>query len=590
MNLRQFYYRNKDELTFGSTLVVMIVAGVLMADMLTRAIAGSPLKVTMWRLVEPFGLDAAAPGVVLFGIYVTALTLLTIDQTKRPQSLFLVVVTVIGLATLALSGQFFPYMGVGDVALFLLGVALAVLYVGPENIRETTVADPSDTTGPVLQGEGSGPLEFRSAEQLLYGLLGFLVVVAFFEAHTQYEPLVKPNLFPNFSAVTSFQLTNVAGDQLALDFGVAGVFLVMLYLFLGYDAERTYFIVGPKRSGKTHAAIALHEEAEEHGYNPRNEAPDLLELETELVESDRWVEATNRRTQDLSFSFTSKGVFKKNIRLEALDYPGELVRAILPAVRFHTEPEQTLLEEYPNVETKDDWLHEKVKESKEKDTAFDHGTTVMDGGVRDDHTRTTSVDDASQSDSATDEAFVTDEDSDDESTDEDLTSADEDVASGSRPDTSLEVKLLKEEILPAFDRADTLLLVVDLKKYLAGESFGADVLYRLFDQSGKDAIILATKADLIADEFTEARGWRSAWTDEAYDEFRTYVESELSEHNVLRMLLNKVERPYPVGYQTRKPDAEDSADDLEREIDRRTGLGNRRIQVHGYEYVLERLN
>lgn len=583
MTLREFYHRNKEKLVFGSTLVVMVIAGGLMSSMLTRAIADSPLKVTIWRLVEPLGVDAAAPGVLLFGTYVTALALLIIDRTKRPQSIFLIIVTVIGLGMMAQRGQFFPYLSVGDLALFLVGVALGVLYTGPERIQELTVGDPNDKAGQILTKRGSRRLEFRSAERLLYGLLGVIILIAFFEAHTDYQPLVEPNLLPNLEVYKTFELTNVNQEQLAIDFGATGVFLTMLYLFLGYDADRTYFIVGPKRSGKTHAAIALHEEAEEHGYNPRNEAGDLLELETELVEGDGWVPPTNRKTQNLSFSFTSKGIFKKNIRLEALDYPGELIRAILPAVRFHTEPKETLLEEYPNIETKTQWLEEKVRESKEKDTAFDQGTTVMDGGVENDSGHSTPTDDLPETDSPTDEAFAPDDDALEEEADT--------AESSSQPSgTSLEVELIQDEILPAFDRADTLLLIVDLQKFLAEESVAADVLYNLFDKSEKDAIVVVTKADLIAEEFTEARGWKSAWTDEAYDEFRTYVENKLSEHNVLRNLLNKVERPYPVGYQTRKPDTDDSEDNLQRELDRRTGIENRRIQVHGYEYVLDRLN
>lgn len=584
MTLKQFYRRNKDELMFGGTLVVMVVAGSLMSDMLTRAITDSPLKITIWRLVSPLGLDAAAPGVVLFGSYVTALTLLTIDQTKRPQSMFLILVTGIGLVMLALSGQFFPYLGIGDVALFLLGVALALLYVGPTNLRE-------------MSKSRTDPLEFRSAEQLLYGLLGLIVVVAFFEAHTRYPPLVEPSLLPNFDAVTSVQLTDIDGGKLALDAGVTGVFLIMLFFFLGYDAERTYFIVGPKRSGKTHAAIALHEEAEEYGYNPRNEAKDLIELETRLVEQNEWVEATTRTTQNLSFSFTSRGIFKKNIQLEAIDYPGELVRAILPAVRYHTEPKESLIEEYPNVETREEWLQVKIRESKEKDVEVDPDPTVMDGGVKDETPRTTPTDETSQPESATDEAFAPADDDalGDVFTDDGDDSGNEDdpgapIRTESEPDAFPEIDLVKNEIYPAFERADTLLLVVDLEKYLAGEPVGADVLYRIFDQSGKDAIVLATKADLLADEFTETHGWKSAWTNEAYDEFRTYVENELATHNVLLKILNDVERPYPVGYQTTKPDVDTGGDDLQRKLAQGGGLATKRVQVHGYEYVLERLN
>jgi hypothetical protein len=583
MTFREFYHRNKEKLVFGSTLVVMTITGYWMADILRRAIEESPIKITIWRLVEPLGLDAAAPGVLLFGIYLTALVLLTIDRTKRPQSVFLIIVTGIGLGMMAGNNQFFPYLSIGDFALFIVGVALAILYIGPERIQELTVGKPNDRPGEILEDQPNRRLEFRSAERLLYGLLAALIVIAFFEAHTDYQPLLERSLQPKLGFYETFNLTNVSQDLLAIDFGATGVFLMMLYLFLGYDAERTYFIVGPKRSGKTHAAIALHEEAEEHGYKPRNEAEDLIDLKTELVEEKGWLPPTNRKTQNLSFSFTSKGVFRKNIRLEALDYPGELIRAILPAVRFHTEPKKSLLKDYPNIETKTQWLEEKVRESKEKDEAFDRSTTVMDGGVENDSGSSTSIDELPENDSATDEAFAPD----DESAEED---SDSGGSSEQRSNISLEVKLIQNEILPAFDRADTLLLIVDLEKFLAEESFGADALLKIFGKSGKDAIVIVTKADLIAEEFTKTRGWKSAWTDEAYDEFRTYLENKLSEHNVLRDLLKRVERPYPVGYQTKKVNDADAMNDLQREPNRQSGLENKRIQVHGYEYVLDRLN
>jgi len=607
MSVTSIYLRHREEVKFTAVLIGMVAAGALLADMLGRAISGSPLKVTIYYLIRPFGLNAAAPGGVLFGAYLTGLVLLVIDRTKRPQSVFLIVVTLLGSAAMALRGQFFTHLSTGSVALVALGVVAAVFYVGPKTLSRISITDPNESDSPRLTTSGNGRLEFRSAERLLFGLLVFVVVVAFFEAHTQYQPLLGPNLRPNLGALGSFRLSGTAGSRLAIDFASSGVFLAMLYLFLGYDAEKTYFIVGPKRSGKTHAAIALHEEAEEHGYNPRDEANDLLQLETDLVEGDGWAEATNNKTQDLSFSFTSRGLFRKNIQLEARDYPGELVRAILPALRYHREPEDELVAEYPNIQTREQWLQQKVKESQEKDGAFGRGSTVADGGTREDRSSDESAVSTSTTETATDagiadEAFV--EQGADESVgnatddtdvattrDDDRTNGTEDGRPSSEARSSLEVQLVVDEILPAFVRADTLLLIVDLQKHLADESVGADVLYKIFDQSEKDAIILATKADLLAEEFADSHGWRSAWTEEAYDEFRTYVESELSEHNVLARLLGRVERPYPVGYQTVKPEGPDGeGEELDREIDRRTGLGKKRIQVHGYEYVLERLN
>lgn len=589
MKVSQYYLQNKEEIKFGAAFIGIVVTGLLLSEMLTRALAGSPLRTTLARLFMPFGLDAASPSFVLLGVYLTGLVLLMIDQTKRPQSVFLLAVTVIGLTAVGLNGHLIPYFGAGDLALFLLGVAVAVLYVGPESISQVRVSDPNNANSSLLDRPGSGQLEFRSAERLLYALLGFLVLLALFEAHTQYEPLVNRNLFPNLDAITSLQLTGTEGEQLAIDFGASGIFLVMLYLFLGYDAEKTFFVVGPKRSGKTHAVIALHEEAEEHGYSPRNESQDLLTLENNLVETNEWAPPTDNTIQDLSFSFTSKGVFRKNVRLEARDYPGELLRAILPATRYHTDSKEDLISEYPNVESKAQWLDQKVEESMQADSSYDSEARVTDGGI-DERTQTPSSSSSSVSDSATDEALASGEEDTNSDDDDEPIIGSKSFGGEHHLQHPGRVKMLSEEVSPAFNRADTLILIIDLKKHLAGESVGADALYNIFDKTDKDAIVLATKADLLAEKFADERGWKTAWTDEAYDEFRTYVESELSGHNVLRRLLNRVDRPYPVGYQTVKPNPDSEEDDLEREIDRRTGLGKKRIQVHGYEYVLDRLN
>lgn len=598
-HLVRAYVRNKDEVKFTAAFLGMVVSGIVLSDLLTRAITDSPLRRTAWYVFRRLGMNAAAPGAFLLGMYLTGLALLGFDQTKRPQGIVLGIVTLIGFTAMALNGQFFQYLELGELSMIVLGVIAGILYVGLDNLKKVTVVNPDDTSGSALERKGRSQLEFRSAERLIYRLLAVVVVLAFFEAYTNYEPLLQPNLLPNLGVFASFQLLEPNGGQLAMDVVAAAVGLLTAYVFLGYDAGKTYFLAGPKRSGKTHTAIALHQEAVNQGYNPRNESPELLEMKSDLVEGDvDWLNPT-REVKDLSFSFTSKGLLRKNIRLEAVDYPGELLRAVPSVARYYSEPEDQLVEEYRGVQTREQWLEMEIKDSIQKEQYYGETTpsdrseiTRADGGV--------SEDESSKSHDDQDDPFPDPNvgsqsadqipEADDSSESEDSSENHDGEAAGSESElTPRGMELLRSQIWPSFERADTLLLLIDLERYLRDDSLEADALYNIYDKSEKDAIVIVTKADLVAEEFAESNGWKTAWARASYDEFRTYLQGELSEHPMIEQLFKKVERPYPVGYQTVEPDDE-NADEFFRELDDRTNLGSKRVEVHGYEYVLERMN
>jgi hypothetical protein len=592
MYLMSYYVRNKDEVKFTAAFLGMMLAGVVLSDMLTRAISGSPLRRTVYNVVSPLGLNAAAPSALLFGMYLTALALLGLDETKRPQSMVLAALTVVGMIPLALNGQFLVHLGIAELAVLLLGVVAAVLYVGIDELQEVSVVDGNGGSGSSVERRGSTRLEFRSAERLLYSLLAFVVIVSLFEAYTNYPPLLDSELYLNAGAFTEFRFVEPSGGQLAVEVAAIAVALLTSYVFLGYDAKKTFFIAGPKRSGKTHAAIALHQEAVTHGYEPRGEASDLLEMESKLLERNtNWLETTDAdSSKDLSFSFTSKGLFRKNIRLEAIDYAGELLRAITAVRRYYAEPERELTAEYAGAATREQWLEMKTSEAREKDFYSgsmpnandsspagegDEGSPISDGGVSDES-------------SPDDDPFSSERSAADDEREEESASRRARPASGHEGTLSKGTRTVKDVVWPAFERADTLLLVVDMKRYLRDEPLEADALYNLYDKSNKDAIVIATKCDLLAEEFAESHGWKTAWAREPYDEFRTHVRGILSEHNMLSHLFDKIERPYPVGYQTIP--LKHVEEQYERIPDTRTDIGNKRVEVHGYEYVLERIS
>lgn len=594
MNAVRYYVRHRDEIKFTAAFLGMVIAAGVLSDMLVRAIENSPLISTAAYVFSRVGMSAAAPALLVLGMFVTALIALALDQTKRPQSVVLGVVTAIGLVTLAIHGRLFGYIQTNDLALLVLGVAAGVLYIGPDTWREMVISDPGHRSESILTAKRTGQLEFRTAERLVYLLLTGVVVFAFFEAYTQYEPLLYPNLFPNVGAISSFQLVFPSNGQMGIDLAAIAVGLLTAYGFLGYDAVRSYFIAGPSRSGKTHSVVALHQEAVNQGFNPRNESPRLLDLKAELVNEDGFLSPTDLlRADDISFTFTSKGFLRKNIHVNAIDYSGELLKYILPISRYYTEPEHELIDEYVEISEVEGWLQRKIDErvgdlnERTPESRTDGGTDTESASAE------TATDDREDS-------FSDIEDEGDSPSPSSPSSSDppsEEVSDARTPASSVVnnpgVKTVESHLLPAFHSADSLLLIVDLVQLRKPEeSTSAEELLRLYNESDKDAIVLATKADTIEEEFKEARAWKTAWAREPYDEFRTYVQNEFYEHDLLRSLLDDIpERPYPVGYRTVETGESDGSSPLSggRRFDDST-VGEYRVEALGYDYLLERMN
>lgn len=582
--LKGFYWTWYDELRLAGYLVATLVPSLFVADMLTRALAHTPLRVTVWRLLGPVGIKPVTVGAVLFGVYTGFLLLMYVDFKKRAQSILISIATLIGLVMLAINGFFVPHLRLNHLALIFVGALGGVLYGGGSTLSMLQVSDAQDLVrGRLIRGKGDEPIEFPRAERSLYVLLAGVAIVSLFEAHTQYPPLVGPDLLPNLAVFTDFTFTSQG--HFPVDLAATGVFLITLQLFLGYDASHQYFVLGPAGSGKTHLTVGLFAKANEIDYNPRNSSQLLNKHHSDLIAAGEWLDRTRGMAPDLSFEFTSGRYFPKNIIVNSSDYPGEYLIHIPTAINHE---KGTI-----GYETFQETIIDQAQRTT-RDTAGDsqsHATT--DGGITDEE--------SSSERAEQDASGAGREDAPDRTDGQPTYDADEtyefeetpDGASGSQErgpagealdDLDVREEILLETIVPAIEKADSLLFVFDCRRFLEGEKTAEDT-YRDIKRevSGKETIMVATKADLLVDEFEEETMRQGVWGPGSYEAFRDYINERLRENDAYDAALG-TQKPYPVFFATVPSSTQD-------ELDRLPDLGPNEssLTLYGYRQLLERI-
>jgi hypothetical protein len=99
--------------------------------------------------------------------------------------------------------------------------------------------------------------------------------------------------------------------------------------------------------------------------------------------------------------------------------------------------------------------------------------------------------------------------------------------------------------------ADTLILIVDIERYLDDEPLEISDYFSILQSSDIDNVVIAaTKADYLADQFRDERGLEAH---RYYDDFKEYVESELRQSSQIETLLQDTTRSeiHPLYFQTR---------------------------------------
>lgn len=103
--------------------------------------------------------------------------------------------------------------------------------------------------------------------------------------------------------------------------------------------------------------------------------------------------------------------------------------------------------------------------------------------------------------------------------------------------------------------ADTIVLLVDVERYHNNEKLGIEPYFDILNvASGKDIILVATKADILADQFREQQ---SLEAHQYFDDFREFTNETLRENSqAVRTLVQDTSgsKIHPVYYQTKVTD------------------------------------
>lgn len=474
MNIKKsFVQRNQEKLLLFVYFVVMLFLASLLFQALGVAWQNSEIARPgiLWLLsmlsvtLEEF----AAAG---FGVYIGLLLLFTWDPKKRWQGALLWIGTLSALFGLQSVGLFIPNIDFIESILWVAGGVFVGLVLGGGQR--------------LLQTQTTEALEFRMAAKRLVLLISLVVVLGLIEYHIVFPEFFGPN-GGGLSMGWDLSTVSFVTDNLLRNVVYSTVFIVVLRRFVRYDSEESFFILGPRESGKSLFLVGMYLNALDEAEKRRSDTPirpssDLMALVNEMEgTAPGWsVDATEATdVNELRFQYLKGRVFPKNLRISSLDYAGEY------------------LSELPNV----------------------------------------------------------------------LMSAGSDI-----DDTTL--RRLNQEVR----LADTLIFILDLEQYTSGEGLQIEEYFDIIQAvSDKRVLLVATKADLLAEEFRETQSMEAH---RYFDEFTQYVNNELQNSNQVRTLVQDTagSQIHPVYYQTKV------ADDGER-IPLRDNSGN--VMTVGFDRVLD---
>jgi hypothetical protein len=603
---RVFHVKYRDELKLLIIFIAVVVPALGVSNMLARGIDDSPLVDSVEALGEPMGLSHLVFGAALVGFGLAMVTLLYLDYQKRMQAVLLGT-AAIGLTALLLFqlDRVIERAGVAVIAALAGGFVVGVITVGRHKLQYIQISDTSRmSSARTISGRGQKPLRFPLAERMLFWLVVLVIVVGFFEAHTDYKPLVQsisavPDNNSYLTIVSSssgdpillirglenFSINSAGSSLLALDIVASSAFLVTMNWFLGYESNRSVFVLGPSGSGKTHLSIGMYVKAQELGFRPRNSTDELTRLVQRIIDEEDFIPERTRDVQDLSFEFTGGKYFLKDIQLDAFDYPGEYLPHIPGGLEvYYDELSQS---DYQDLIRKQIDEGVAIEQGKGLVTQQDDGSVAADGGTGKPEDSPEQIRSDGENAGQTDAGGST-------GTEDGAGAGGVSEAPTAAIDVGDDVireraRIMTEEVCPRVAEADLLVMLVDVERLLndvpLGTEWYSNILARLPDE--QEAIIVATKADLLLPD--AAGGELGDMIGQA--ERRDKVDRAVREHVGVGQLPIS-EKPYPVFYMTYEEDGERhiemrnpvSADaDLQRDVARKWP------SLYGFKQLLRRL-
>ncbi|WP_137284513.1 hypothetical protein [Halorussus salinisoli] len=339
--VNQYLQDNNEKVKLFGYFIVMLALALPVSKMLGEAWRQAHLFRAPIRLRHLVGLSLQQVTVILLGIFLGLLLLMTIDPKKRIQATLLWIGVIVGLLGLRSMGLFLPqnfgrFFGLilGNFTWLGSGLLISAFLGGGRRLTRVQTAE---------------ALEFRRASKAIYYIITLMVVAGFLEYHVSYPEFLQiTEAGISLKAVESMSVS-VVQESLLKHAAVSGVFLVTVKQFVQYDAQKDFFVLGPRASGKSLFLIGAYLEALERSRNDESNTPmkpseDLMDQVEELDRSNSgWtIEATGRgQVKNLAFQYVHGSVFPTNVQLSSADYAGEYLSRLPDALTGLIDEEDT---------------------------------------------------------------------------------------------------------------------------------------------------------------------------------------------------------------------------------------------------------
>jgi hypothetical protein len=315
--------------TLQRLLLYLVLAGIgafLAIDMLARGWQSWGQVRHLFRgVINVLGVDIRTFYYLPTGVAVGLVVVLLLDSFKRGQGVILVagigigsVVVLLGEGLLIqpLVEGFGPEAAIVGVA----GVVLGLLFGG---VRPWTAGDA------VTPGVRT---EFPQAPKWIFRLALLMVVLGFFEAHVDYEPMLRA--IPTGWIVQPIGFNGIAGESMFVDIVGSVLLLGGLRRFTRYESRNRTIVLGPQRSGKSAAFGGLHRALLDFGHDDvaLNYDGNVDELSRNISKGEFPTSTATRTVSLLGMDYVRGGVFPEKTSIQTVDYAGEHLDDIVDRV------------------------------------------------------------------------------------------------------------------------------------------------------------------------------------------------------------------------------------------------------------------
>ena len=562
-------------------MVALVVPLAVMAGQAWDTVGYSRLAIM--GFLDILGISLAEFGTIALGGLLGLISLMLLDPKKRWQGILLGIGTVVGLLALGSLGMFITVIDFSsNLHWLLLGGIIGAAVGALPLIRKLDTSD---------------PYEFRWAAHLIFLIVGVIFIISYMEFHITYGTDGGSSLGINLNSIFLNTISLV-------------LFLGVMWRFIKYDSNVDLFVVGPRQSGKSLLLIASFIEAKKKqrdksklAKTPLSPSGDLMKQLRELDNAEEgWgVQATDIPRR-LKFNYVHGSLVPTNMEVSTIDYPGEILPELPEALSSDGGSLIQAVTDGGTDESDDSeqdrftYTGRRERDSEETEYGVSRGSSTTDDSDNAGNTDSTYNPTYGEEDGATETDAVSDS-STDTSYGSDDTSYGGSSYQASKGET---VDTLTERIR----KADTLVLLLDVGKFLNSEDMGLEHYFEILRETGrKQVILVATKCDYFVDEFVEKE---DVFPDEDFGRFKKYVNRRLQSNEQINTLVLETggKDIHPVYYHTKETQEgervpiRDEADDIDSfELDSsRTTLedsvsmeesGN--VKTVGFDRLLDRL-